>query len=199
MRTIVHNFDSILNDFNETVRNEHLRIPSLDLLPTSARDLRASGDPSLVPPVPMSVCIAFDEVKQEVVDKLLPTLPLYNTSIKAGFPSPADDFVDSSLDLNHYLVQHPAATFFVRAEGNAMINAGIYDGDLLIIDKSMEAYSGAIIVAVVNGEMMVKRLRVVKGKTYLVSESFTANIIEITADVQFEVWGVVKYVIHKPK
>src|SRR4030042_6039051 len=85
-------------------------------------------------------------------------LPLYISRIKAGFPSPADDYIEKELDLNEYLIKHPAATFFVRVEGNSMIDAGIHSGDILIVDKSLEAKNNKIVIAVVNGELTVKRI-----------------------------------------
>ncbi len=89
--------------------------------------------------------------------KILP-LPLYQHSVSAGFPSPADDYIESSLDLNTYLIKHPAATYFARAKGNSMEGCGIFDGDLLIVDRSLEAQDGQIIIAVLDGELTCKIL-----------------------------------------
>jgi len=123
-------------------------------------------------------------------------LPLYLSKIYAGFPSPADDYLDKRLDLNEFLVKHPAATFFVRVEGDSMIDAGIYSGDMLIVDRSIEAKNNKIIVAVVNGEFTVKRFRKTKGKVYLISENSAFRPIEVNEDIDFEIWGVVVHVIH---
>lgn len=124
-------------------------------------------------------------------------LDLYTTKISAGFPSPAEDFLDSKLDLNEYLIRNPSATFFVRVNGNSMVNAGIYDGDILIVDRSVEAADGKVVIGVINGEFTVKRI-IKKGKKFFLkpeNEKFTP--IEITEDMDFKTWGVVVYTIHK--
>jgi len=89
--------------------------------------------------------------------KILP-LSLYLHSVSAGFPSPADDYIESTLDLNTYLIKHPAATYLARAKGNSMEGCGIFDGDLLIVDRSLEAQDGQIIIAVLDGELTCKIL-----------------------------------------
>ena len=126
-------------------------------------------------------------------------LPLFVTSISAGFPSPADDYIDKSLDLNEYLVRHPAATFFVRVSGDSMIDAGIHAGDILIVDRAEEAANNKIVIAAVNGELTVKRLRTDKGSVSLVPENDAYSPINITSGMEFEVWGVVMHVIHTIK
>ena len=123
-------------------------------------------------------------------------LPLYINKIKAGFPSPADDYIEKSLDLNSHLVKHPASTFFLRVEGDSMINAGIQSGDILIVDKAIDAKDNKIIIAVFNGELTVKRLKILQGKYYLVPENPNYSPIEITENTDFHVWGVVTNVIH---
>ena len=124
-------------------------------------------------------------------------LPLYLEKISAGFPSPGEDYVDKELDLNDHLIKHPAATFFVRVEGDSMINAGIHDADLLIVDRSLEPGDRKIVIAVINGEMTVKRIRKQNNKLYLIPENNNFKYLEITPDSEFQVWGVVTYVIHK--
>lgn len=124
-------------------------------------------------------------------------LPIYMTSIEAGFPSPADDYIEGSLDLNQHLVKHPAATFFVRVSGESMINSGIYPEDILIVDRSLEAVDKKIVIAVINGELTVKRLRIRSGNPFLEPENKQYQPIEITPDMAFEIWGVVTNVIHK--
>ena len=84
--------------------------------------------------------------------------------MRAGFPSPADDYIETMLDLNEYLIKHPAATFFVKASGESMVNAGIHSGDILIVDRSLEAVHGKIVIAALNGELTVKRLSRQQGK-----------------------------------
>lgn len=124
-------------------------------------------------------------------------LPLYLAKISAGFPSPAEDYVDKKLDLNEYIIKHPAATFFVRVEGDSMINVGIHDGDLLIVDRSLEPADGKIVIAVINGEMTVKRIRKQKEKLYLMPENEDFEPLEISEGSDFQVWGLVTYVIHE--
>ena len=124
------------------------------------------------------------------------TLPLASSSVAAGFPSPADDFVENHLDLNDYLIKHPSATFFVRASGNSMIRAGIRSGDLLIVDRSVEPYHNAIIIAVLEGEFTVKRLEKRGSQIVLQPENPSYQPIFITDDSEFSVWGVVTHVIH---
>jgi DNA polymerase V len=124
-------------------------------------------------------------------------LPLFVSRISAGFPSPAADYIDKKLDLNQYLIKHPAATFFVRVEGSSMINAGIHDGDILIVDRAIEPADSKIVIAVLNGEMTVKRIRKAGGKLYLVPENDEYTAIEVSEDMEFQIWGVVTSVIHK--
>ncbi len=122
--------------------------------------------------------------------------PLFVSAISAGFASPIEDAVDQSLDLNALLVKHPAATFFVRVQGNSMEGAGIQSGDILIVDRATSATDGKIIVAILGGEFTVKRLRKRRGKISLVAENPAYSPIEIKAESDFQVWGVVTYVIH---
>jgi DNA polymerase V len=123
-------------------------------------------------------------------------LPLYLAKVPAGFPSPADDFLDRRLDLNEFLIKHPAATFFVKVQGESMIRAGIHSGDILIVDRALEAADRRIVVAAVDGELVVKRLRRRREKVYLASENPDYKEMEVTPEMGFEVWGVVTYVIH---
>src|SRR5271165_4506342 len=127
-------------------------------------------------------------------------LPLFASRLHAGFPSPADDYVEEKIDLNRYLVQHPAATFPVRVDGDSMTGAGIYPGDIAIVDRSLvdsdvKAMHNKIVLAVLDGEFTIKRLSV-KGKTVLlVPENDKYDPIAITEASDFTVWGVVKYSI----
>lgn len=127
----------------------------------------------------------------------LQPIPLFNTSIPAGFPSPADDDIDMHLDLNEHMVKHPAATFFVKVEGESMRDAGILSGDILVVDRSLTPLHGKIIVAVVNGDFTVKRMVIKNGRVFLAPENPSYKTIEINESSQFHVWGVVTYVIHK--
>ena len=123
--------------------------------------------------------------------------PLFISPVKAGFPSPAEDHVDKKLDLNELLIKHPAATFFVRVSGDSMMDAGIRSGDLLVVDKSLEASDGHIVVAILNDEFTVKRLSKHHGQVFLCPENETYKKIEITEEDRFSVWGVVTSVIHQ--
>ena len=129
-------------------------------------------------------------------DPSRPALPLFIEGVAAGFPSPADDYIDRNLDLHEHLIEHPAATFFVRASGNSMVRAGIHDGDLLIVDRALEPRDGHVVIAAVHGELTVKRLRRSHGRLYLVSDGSGFPPLAITEDMDLHVWGVCRYVIH---
>jgi DNA polymerase V len=122
--------------------------------------------------------------------------PLFLSGVSAGFPSPADDYLDRKLDLNEYLVKNPAATFFVRVAGDSMTGAGINDNDILVVDRSLEPCSGKIVIAVVNGELTVKRLIKNKTSCRLAAENPDYPDLEITEDTPLEIWGVAVYAIH---
>lgn len=122
--------------------------------------------------------------------------PLFMVPVSAGFPSPADDYVEGSLDLNKHLVKHPAATFFVRVAGDSMINAGVHPGDILIVDRSLEPVDKKVVIAIVNGELTVKRIRLKHDGIFLVAENDNYEPVKIDKEMEFEVWGVVTSVIH---
>ncbi len=124
-------------------------------------------------------------------------LPFYSSKVRAGFPSPADDFIEDKLDLNEYLIKHPASTFIVRAEGESMVGAGIYSGSLLLVDKSLEPKHGSIIIAALNGELTVKRLYKKNNKLQLHAENPDFPPIDIKEDVETVVWGVVISIIRR--
>jgi len=123
-------------------------------------------------------------------------LPLANATVQAGFPSPAHDFSETSLDLNNYLIRHPAATFFVRVQGESMKNVGIFDGDILIVDKALEPYDGSIVIACVDDEFTVKRLQIRSGRHYLVPENPDFSPILLEGDMTLQIFGVVTHCIH---
>jgi len=125
-------------------------------------------------------------------------IPFFASSVSAGFPSPADDYVELSLDLNKHLIKHPSATFYARVKGDSMINAGINDGDLLVVDRALDIYDNCIAVCIIDGEFTVKRLKKQKNKILLIPENKEYRPIEVTEFNDFEVWGIVAYVIHKP-
>jgi DNA polymerase V len=122
---------------------------------------------------------------------------LLEATVPAGFPSPAADYEQDQLDLNKHLVSNPAATFFVRVTGDSMIGAGIHHNDLLVVDRSLEPRDKSVVIAVLNGELTVKRIRMRNGKITLEPENHNYFPQEVTADTEFEVWGVVTSVIHK--
>ncbi|MDP3706294.1 MAG: translesion error-prone DNA polymerase V autoproteolytic subunit [Legionellaceae bacterium] len=122
--------------------------------------------------------------------------PLYASHVRAGFPSPADDHIETHLDLNAHLIKHPAATFFVIASGDSMTDAGIQSGDMLIVDKSLEATHGKIVIAAIDGELTVKRLSRQAGKVKLLPANNRYGPIDITNEHDLVIWGVVTHVIH---
>ena len=123
-------------------------------------------------------------------------ITLYSTRVAAGMPSPAEYYEEEKLDLNDHLLQNPAHTFFVRVTGESMIGAGIHAGDLLIVDRSLSPSNGRIVIAVVNGELTVKKLFKEKSSLYLMPENPSYPCIEINEDMDFMIWGVVTSVIH---
>lgn len=123
--------------------------------------------------------------------------PLIGTPIPAGFPSPATDYIEGNLDLNDYVVKHKASTFFVRVDGFSMINAGIFPDDILVVDRSLEAAHNKVIIAIVNGELTVKRLQIINEEYWLVPDNDTFQPVRITEEAEFFVWGVVTFVVHK--
>jgi DNA polymerase V len=123
--------------------------------------------------------------------------PIFSATVSAGFPSPAADYQEGKLDLNRHLIKNAPATFFVRVTGDSMIGAGIHCGDLLIVDRSLEAQNKNVIIAVLNGELTVKRISINKNKITLQPENENYAPQLITPGMEFEVWGVVTNVIHK--
>jgi DNA polymerase V len=122
--------------------------------------------------------------------------PLFMVSVSAGLPSPAEDYIEGRLDLNRHLIKHPAATFFVRVAGDSMIDAGIHPGDILVVDRALEAQDKSVVIAVLDGELTVKRINRREGKIFLVPDNRAYEPLEIRPDMEFEVWGVVTSVIH---
>ncbi len=118
-------------------------------------------------------------------------LPLYSSRPAAGFPAPGDDLIEKVLDVNDLVVKNPASTFFVRVEGDSMTGAGIFSGDVLVVDRSLNPKDGSIVVAAVYGEMVVKRLRLVNGSHVLASENEHYEPIEVSNNDDCFIWGVV--------
>lgn len=124
-------------------------------------------------------------------------LPVFSQPVPAGFPSPAEDAcIDEWLDLNEHLVRHPAATFYLRASGTSMTGAGIHPGDLLIVDRSLEPADHSIVVAIIDGELTLKRLRLQDRQVWLVPENAAYAPLEVRAESDLAIWGVVTHVIH---
>ena len=124
-------------------------------------------------------------------------IPLFEGSVSAGFPSPADDYIDIDLDLHDHLVKNPSATFCVKAIGESMKDAGIESGDIMIVDRSLEPKNRSIALAVIDGEFTVKRINVNDNKLYLMPENDNFTPIQITPEMDFQIWGVVTFIIHK--
>ena len=130
------------------------------------------------------------------VDATQPGLPLYLSPVEAGFPSPAEDYLDKKLNLHTHIVKHESATFFLRAHGLSMINAGIHDGDLLVVDRAISAEHNKVVIAALDGELTVKRLVRRHDKVLLVPENPDFPEIDITEREHVHIWGVVTNVIH---
>ena len=126
------------------------------------------------------------------------TIPSYLHKVGAGFPSPATDYIEDDIDLNSHLITNAPATFIIRVQGKSMTNVGIYDGDLLIVDKSLNPKNFSTVIANVNEELVVKTLIRSKETNYLTSGSKnTSDRINSTDNPEIIIWGVVTYVIHK--
>ncbi|RZT95440.1 DNA polymerase V [Ancylomarina subtilis] len=126
-------------------------------------------------------------------EKLL--LPFVSAKVQAGFPSPADDFIETKISLDKELIKNKEATFYARVEGSSMIGANIHDGDLLVIDRSLEPRNNRIAVCFIDGEFTVKRLRIEKDHILLMPENEKFDPIKVTQDNDFVIWGVVTYII----
>lgn len=124
-------------------------------------------------------------------------LPYADHGIQAGFPSPAQDYISESIDLNHEIVRHPAATFFGRVSGDSMINEGIEEGDLLVIDRSLQPEDGDLAVCCVDGEFTLKRIKLESDRVWLIPANEAFDPIVVTEENRFEVWGVVTYTIKR--
>jgi DNA polymerase V len=131
--------------------------------------------------------------------KIAHKIPLLEGKVRAGFPSSAENYAEKSLDLNELVVRNPSATFFIRVQGNSMENAGIKNNDILVVDRAVQAADNKIVIARINDELTVKRIRKVGDHLFLMPDAADATEykpIKITDDMDFEVWGVVTFVIH---
>ena len=123
-------------------------------------------------------------------------IPLLNDSVSAGFPSPADDYTEENIDLNEHLISNPFSTFFLRVKGDSMIDAGIKDKDLIIVDKSLIAKPGDIVIAMIDGEFTIKRLSIKNDELYLKAQNHNYPDFSFKNHIDVQIWGVVIYSIH---
>ena len=123
-------------------------------------------------------------------------LTFYKEAVECGFPSPARDFTEGTIDLNEKLIPHPNATFIVRARGDSMVGSGIYPGDLLIVDRSIKPQNESIIIAVLDGELSVKILRLKNKQVSLSSSNKNYKDVPVSEEMDFTIWGVCTNVIH---
>ena len=122
-------------------------------------------------------------------------IPFIKDGVSAGFPSPAADFSENNIDLNKELSENPLATFYIKVKGNSMIDAGINDKDVLVVDRSLEPRDNKIAICFVDGEFTVKRIKVEKDCLYLMPENPNYETIKVTEENQLIIWGIVTYVI----
>jgi DNA polymerase V len=124
-------------------------------------------------------------------------IPFVKEGVSAGFPSPAADFMETSIDLNKELTDNPLATFYIKVKGNSMIDAGINDNDVLVVDRSLEPQNNKIAICFIDGEFTVKRILVEQDCLYLMPENPSYSPIKVTEENQLIIWGMVTYVIKK--
>ena len=142
-----------------------------------------------------------DDANPQLIGGLRPErqplrLPLAGASVAAGFPSPADDYIEVGLDLNELLIRHPSSTFFLRVSGDSMVEAGIQDGDLLVVDRSLDARPGQVVVAVLDGAFTLKRLARHQGRLRLEAANSAYPPLELHQCGDVQIWGVAIHVIH---
>ena len=132
-----------------------------------------------------------------IIKKKQINTPVFLDKVSAGFPSPATDYMENKLDLNEYLITHPAATFIVKASGSSMVNADIYSGDLLVVDRSITPKNNNIVIASIFGDLTVKKLKKKEKSFFLVSANEEYPSIEVKEEMECFIWGVVTYIIHE--
>ncbi len=123
------------------------------------------------------------------------TIPYFDMGVSAGFPSPANDYLESRIDLNSELIKHPSSTFYTRVSGDSMVDSGIYNGDLLIVDKSLPAQNNKVAVCFIDGEFTIKKIKIQNDVIWLVPANKLYNPIMVTVDNEFLIWGIVTYSI----
>lgn len=155
---------------------------------------RPKSEPTKAVRLPVSLLSELERLK----DGPNYQLPVFSSKVQAGFPSPADDYIEGYLDLNSKFIRHPSSTFVLQATGDSMIEAGIFSGDWLLVDRSIEATDGRIVIAAVNGELTVKRLSRKQGRVQLLPANVKFQPIDISDDSEMVIWGVVTLVLHEP-
>ena len=149
-------------------------------------------EPTKAVRLPVSIIQQIDAFIQQTYK-----LPLYSCKVRAGLPSPAEDHVTERLDLNEYLIRHPASTFLVRVSGNSMINVGIFENDILIVDRSLAPAHGKIVIVAIDGELTVKRLHKKENNKYILrAENPDYPDIEVQESQNTFIWGIVTQVLH---
>ncbi len=138
------------------------------------------------------------EIHQAEVSSELP-LPYADGGIKAGFPSPAQDYMEQAIDLNKELIKHPASTFYGRVKGDSMIDANVHDGDILVIDKSLDPQNGDMAVCYIDGEFTIKYIKIEKDVIWLVPANEEYKPIKVTIENDFLIWGIVTYCIQSKR
>ncbi|WP_115704605.1 LexA family protein [Legionella sainthelensi] len=154
---------------------------------------RPKGEPTKTVRLPVSLLAELEQLKERPNYPL----PIFSSKVQAGFPSPADDYIEGYLDLNTKFIKHPSSTFVLQAMGDSMVEAGIFSGDWLLVDRSIEATDGRIVIAAVNGELTVKRLSNKEGKVQLLPANPKFMPIDITEECEMVIWGVVTLVLHE--
>lgn len=139
--------------------------------------------------------VTIDIIKAETETHI--PLPYADQGIQAGFPSPAQDYISETVDLNREIVKHPAATFYGRVSGDSMIEEGIEQGDMLVIDRSLQPEEGDLVVCCVDGDFTLKRIHIEPGRVWLLPSNETYDPILVTPENQFSIWGVVTYTIKR--
>lgn len=153
---------------------------------------RPASDPTKVIRVPYHLLPAIERLQQEERG-----IPIYSSKVQAGFPSPADDYIEKYLDLNTHFIKHPSSTFVLQATGDSMKEAGISSGDWLLVDRSLEPVDGKIVIAAVNGELTVKRLSRKNNSVLLLPANPAYEPIIIKENFELVIWGVVILVMHE--
>ena len=133
------------------------------------------------------------------VQSLKLSLPYADGGIKAGFPSPAQDYMEGAIDLNKELIKHPASTFYGRVKGDSMIDANVHDGDILVIDKSLELQNGDMAVCFIDGEFTIKYIKLEKDVIWLEPANENYEPIKVTIENDFLIWGIVTYCIQNKR